>query len=215
MNNDNSNIAETLDQLYQQLSFSTTEQMGEKLERYIELLLEWNSFARLVSRTDENHIVSRHVTDSLSLAPFIGMGSAPDGASHLDIGAGGGFPVIPLAITLPETRFVAMERSARKSTFLRKAVSDLAISNLQVIPEGFPESVPDGSPVTVTARAVENPERVYQSIVDWLPVGCTFLCQFPKNRNELPPGFESTTVNDEWTAKGYRRGLLRLIHRAD
>ncbi|MCH7910629.1 MAG: 16S rRNA (guanine(527)-N(7))-methyltransferase RsmG [Candidatus Hydrogenedentes bacterium] len=189
--------------------------MRGKLEQYIELLLEWNSFAGLISKTDEDHIVSRHLVDSLSLVKMVEAASGPGGSPHLDIGAGGGFPAIPMAIALPEVEFVAIERSARKSTFLRKAASDLSLSNLRIIPGMFPEKAPDERPSTITARAVENPERVFKSILDWLPSGCTFLCQFPNPQDRLPVGFDCTVVHDTWTEKGYRRGTLHLIRRID
>ena len=215
MNNNQNNINKTLDLLNEYFSLSIAEGMGGKLEQYIELLLEWNSFAGLISKTDEDHIVSRHLVDSLSLVKMVEAASGPGGSPHLDIGAGGGFPAIPMAIALPEVEFVAIERSARKSTFLRKATSDLSLSNLRIIPGMFPEKVPDERPSTITARAVENPERVFKSILDWLPSGCTFLCQFPNPQDRLPADFDCTVVRDTWTEKGYRRGTLHLIRRID
>ena len=215
MNNNKNDINQILDLLGDRFSLSVTEGMETKLEQYIELLLEWNPFAGLISRTDEDHIVSRHVVDSLSLVRVVEAASGPGGSPHLDIGAGGGFPVIPMAIALSGMEFVAMERSARKSTFLRKAASDLSLSNLRIIPGSFPEKVPDESPSTITARAIENPERILRSILDWLPSGCTFLCQSPNPQNRLPAGFDCTVVRDAWTEKGYRRGTLHLLRRVD
>lgn len=213
MNNMQNDINASLDLLKEHLSFSLTEGMRNTLEQYLELLMEWNSFARLVSKTDEKHIVSRHVVDSLSLVNVVEAATGSDSAPHLDIGAGGGFPVIPMAIALPGAEFVAMERSAKKSTFLRKAASDLSLSNLRVIPGMFPESAPDEHPSTITARAVENPERMLRSILNWLPSGCTFLCQSSDPQKCLPAGFDCTVVRDAWTDKRYRRGALHLICR--
>ena len=215
MNNHYNDIKETLDLLGEHFFLAVAEGMGSKLEQYIELLLEWNAFAGLISKTDEEHIVSRHVVDSLSLVGIVEGASGPGGSPHLDIGAGGGFPVIPMAIALPGMEFVAMERSARKSTFLRKAVADLSLSNLRIIPEMFPDKAPDERVSTITARAVENPERVLQSILDWLPSGCAFLCQSPNPQDRLPVGFDCTVVCDAWTEKGYRRGTLHLIRRVE
>lgn len=216
MNNHQNDINDALDLLKINSSLSITEEMGDRFEQYIELLLEWNPFAGLISKPDESHIVPHHIVDSLSLAPLlIEDASLPGNSSHLDIGAGGGFPVVPLAIVLPETEFVAMERSARKSTFLRKAASDLGLSNLRIIPGLFPDKAPSENPSTVTARAVENPERIMQSILDWLPARCTFLCQFPNPQDLLPDGFECTEVGDAWSEKGHRRGALHLIRRND
>ena len=215
MNNANNELIPILATLEADFSLPLREGMGAKLQQYIELLLEWNSFARLVSKTDEAHIVSRHIVDSLSLVKVVEVLSAPGGSSHLDIGAGGGFPSIPMAILLPEIEFISMERSAKKSTFLRKTASDLSLSNLKIIPGLFPDRVPTQNPSTVTARAVENPSRVLQSILEWLPSGCTFLCQLPSPADSLGAGFECTAVHDAWSEAGHRRGALHLIQRID
>lgn len=215
MNNDNNDLIRALDFLEENLSLSLTGEMKDRFEQYIAFLLEWNSFAGLISKNDEVHIVSRHIVDSLSLVTIVEGISRPGGSSHLDIGAGGGFPAIPMAIALPEVEFIAMERSAKKSTFLRKAASDLSLSNLQIIPGLFPESAPTLNPSTVTARAVENPKRVLGSILDWLPSECTFLCQLPKPPDDLSAEFECTIVHDAWSEKGTRRGSLHLIRRTD
>ncbi|MCH7959171.1 MAG: class I SAM-dependent methyltransferase [Candidatus Hydrogenedentes bacterium] len=215
MDNNYNEIKETLDLLGEHFSLAVAEGMGSKLEQYIELLLEWNAFAGLISKTDEEHIVSRHVVDSLSLVRVLEGASGPGDSPHLDIGAGGGFPAIPMAIALPAMEFIAVERSARKSTFLRKAASDLSLSNLRIIPGMFPEKVLDERPSTITARAVENPERIFKDILDWLPSGCTFLCQIPNPQAHLPAGFDCVVVRDAWTEKGYRRGTLHLIRRIE
>lgn len=215
MNNANSELSNVLDTLEERFALSPIEGMSSKLEQYIKLVLEWNSFAGLISRTDEEHIVSRHIVDSLSLVSVVEGISGSDGASHLDIGAGGGFPSIPMAIALPRMEFIAMERSAKKSTFLLKTAADLALPNLRIIPGLFPDKAPGESLSTITARAVENPKHVLESILDWLPSSCTFLCQFPKPADSLSAEFECIAVHDAWSEAGYRRGELHLIRRID
>ena len=77
MNNNQNNINKTLDLLNEYFSLSIAEGMRGKLEQYIELLLEWNSFAGLISKTDEDHIVSRHLVDSLSLVNIVKAAAGP------------------------------------------------------------------------------------------------------------------------------------------
>jgi len=103
--------------------------LGPALERFVELFESWNERINLsAARTrDEVH---EHVADSLAVVPVL------RGATRvLDVGSGGGFPVIVAAICLPETRFVALEPVHKRHAFLRTACRSLALANLEPLAE--------------------------------------------------------------------------------
>ena len=95
------------------------------LEHHVALLRQWQNIQNLVSRETLPEVWQRHVRDSLQLLPCI---KAED-KSFLDLGSGGGFPAIVLAIVLksPGTRFVLVEANKRKCAFLRTVARDLAL----------------------------------------------------------------------------------------
>jgi 16S rRNA (guanine527-N7)-methyltransferase len=92
----------------------------ERLQRYVDLLLEWQSKTNLVAPSTLPHLWTRHISDSLQL-----LGLAPSAVLWADLGSGGGFPGIVLACGLAETpgaKIHLVERNAKKAAFLREAL---------------------------------------------------------------------------------------------
>ena len=90
----------------------------EALDRFAELLLRWNRTVNLIARGDEGNLWDRHIADSLQIVPMLRSVPAPDRA--IDLGSGGGFPGLVLAIAtgIP---FDLIESDQRKCAFLREA----------------------------------------------------------------------------------------------
>jgi 16S rRNA (guanine527-N7)-methyltransferase len=91
-----------------------------RLDRFIELLFQWQAKTNLVASSELGRIWTRHVTDSLQLLPL-----ASGAKTWLDLGSGGGFPAIPIACALAETRgskVHLVESNAKKAAFLREAI---------------------------------------------------------------------------------------------
>ncbi|HEU0030939.1 MAG TPA: 16S rRNA (guanine(527)-N(7))-methyltransferase RsmG [Kofleriaceae bacterium] len=94
------------------------------LQRFELLFARWNQRINLsAARTPAE--ISEHVRDSLHVVPHL-----RDDARVIDVGAGGGFPVVIAAICLPQTQFVAIEPVHKKQAFLRTAARELGLSNL-------------------------------------------------------------------------------------
>jgi len=92
-----------------------------------QLYSDWNNKINVVSRKDIDHLYERHVLHSLAIAKII---SFKKGTSVLDVGTGGGFPGIPLAILFPECHFHLVDSIGKKITVV-KAISDsLKLSNV-------------------------------------------------------------------------------------
>lgn len=184
-----------------------------QLTQYGFLLRQWNTFVTLVSAGDLAHLEDLHLVDSLSLAPLVRELVAP-GEVLLDIGTGGGFPAIPLAVALPDRKFVLMERSAKKVSFLRKVMGALGLGHVSLIHGTFPEAVPPEEPVAMTARAVERADQVLADVAEVLPDTCVFLCQSGDPRGKLDAEmFHVEQIEDAWSRGGARRGTLYLVRR--
>ncbi len=91
-----------------------------RLDRYVELLRQWQAKTNLVAPSTLPHLWTRHIADSLQL-----LSLAPSAARWVDLGSGGGFPGIVLACALagmPEATVHLIERNAKKAAFLREAL---------------------------------------------------------------------------------------------
>ena len=96
---------------------------------FIALLLKWNKAAGLISSRDESCLFVRHFCDSLQPLLLFGFKKS---ATVLDVGAGGGFPSIPIRIFRPDLTFTLVESSTRKAAFLREVVQTLKMDNVSV-----------------------------------------------------------------------------------
>jgi len=98
------------------------------LARFGQLVYTQVAQLSLVARGDRTVLYTRHILDSLN--PMDIQSPPPDSA--LDIGSGGGFPGIPLAIVWPGTRFTILESREKKAGFLERVVRELGIKNVTV-----------------------------------------------------------------------------------
>jgi 16S rRNA (guanine527-N7)-methyltransferase len=94
------------------------------------MLAEWNKKFNLTAITDPLETAVKHHLDSLQLAK---TNKCKDNLTIMDIGAGAGFPVIPLALLKPRIQFFAVESSAKKIFFMEHAVKELNLDNVRVI----------------------------------------------------------------------------------
>jgi 16S rRNA (guanine527-N7)-methyltransferase len=91
-----------------------------RLDRYVDLLVEWQAKTNLVAPSTLPNLWTRHISDSLQL-----LSLAPSAKTWVDLGSGGGFPGVVLACALAETPGVnvhLIERNAKKAAFLREAI---------------------------------------------------------------------------------------------
>ncbi|GGJ94887.1 16S rRNA (guanine(527)-N(7))-methyltransferase RsmG [Pseudomonas matsuisoli] len=109
------------------LSVSVSQQAS--LLAYLALLVKWNKAYNLTAVRDPDEMVSRHLLDSLSVAPFVDN----LGPRWLDVGSGGGMPGIPLAILFPERQFTLLDSNGKKTRFLTQVKLELKLANVEVI----------------------------------------------------------------------------------
>jgi len=99
----------------------------EKFSRLQELYTHWNAQINVISRKDLDQLYLRHVLHSLSIAKHL---SFPDGARILDVGTGGGFPGIPLAIFFPQCNFHLVDSIGKKIKVVNAVAQSLELKNV-------------------------------------------------------------------------------------
>ena len=124
-----------------------------RLDRYVDLLLQWQAKTNLVAPSTLPTLWTRHIADSLQL-----LGLAPAAKVWIDLGSGGGFPGVVLACALaetPGTMVHLVERNARKAAFLREALRVTGVRGMVHLAEIRDTGDRITGPVDcVTARAV-------------------------------------------------------------
>ena len=101
----------------------------EQLNQLRPLYEEWNAAINVISRKDMEAFEERHVLHSLAIFKAMKFAS---GSRVLDVGTGGGFPGIPLAIACPEVEFVLCDSIGKKMKVVRAVVAALGLKNVTV-----------------------------------------------------------------------------------
>lgn len=161
-----------------------------RLLDYIDLLVRWNAAYNLTAVRDAEEMVTRHLLDSVAVAPLV------TGETLADLGSGAGLPGIPLAIIAPDRRVTLVDSNGKKTRFMREAVRRLGLVRATVV-ESRVEDV-EGAFDCVTARA-------FASLGDMLAWGGRLLAphgtwlalkgRFPSDElAALPAGFRVDEV---------------------
>ncbi len=150
-----------------------TEEQIFQFKKLEELYTEWNSQINVISRKDIGSLYDKHVLHSLAIAAAIDF---RPGTKVVDIGTGGGFPGIPLAIFFPEVQFTLVDSVAKKLKVVTAVAEGINLKNVQVV-LARAETLPKNSFDFVVSRAVA-------------PIGELWHWAKPllkkKNSNEIP-----------------------------
>ncbi|GEO22028.1 16S rRNA (guanine(527)-N(7))-methyltransferase RsmG [Cyclobacterium qasimii] len=132
-------------------------QQMDQFERMGDLYVDWNSKINVISRKDMESFYIHHVLHSLGVAKLL---SFEPGTKILDIGTGGGFPGIPLAILFPEVQFHLVDSIGKKITVVKDVVKQLGLKNVE--PQQVrAESLEDRKYHFIISRAVTQMEKFY------------------------------------------------------
>ena len=126
-------------------------------EQYTQAFLKQNSILNLISKNDEKFLWEKHIFDSLNLSIFFEKYGIPK--TMLDIGTGGGFPSVPIAIQYPEIEVFALDSINKKLNAIENIKHELNITNLHTIctrVENFKEKKFE----LVTSRAVASLDKL-------------------------------------------------------
>ena len=131
--------------------------LSAPLLAYLDELLRWNRAYNLTAVRDRQVAVSRHLLDSLSVAPLLGPGDV------LDVGTGAGLPGIVLALALPDRHFVLLDSGIKKIRFVRHAVLQLGLGNVEAVHARIQDYRPAQSFGNVISRAFADTGRFWEA----------------------------------------------------
>ena len=106
---------------------SLTENQKSQFRALYDLYADWNSKINVISRKDFDQLYLRHVLHSLAIAKVCDFKA---GARVLDVGCGGGFPSVPLAIMFPEVKFISADSIGKKITVVKGVCQGAGIANI-------------------------------------------------------------------------------------
>ena len=107
----------------EKLSICLTEEQLEKFYNFYELLIETNKSLNLTAITEMHEVVLKHFIDSIAIIKYIDF----SGKRIIDVGTGAGFPGIPLAILVPDAKFLLMDSLQKRITFIENVLEKCLI----------------------------------------------------------------------------------------
>ena len=152
-----------------------TERQREQFAALLPLYEEWNAQINVISRKDMEHFYEHHVLHSLAIAKVMEFASMTE---VLDVGTGGGFPGVPLAIMFPDARFTLIDSIGKKIKVVNDVIDRLGLTNskaMQIRAEQL-----DGEYDFVVSRAVTT----LGEFVPWVK-GKISKSQYNKLRNGI------------------------------
>ncbi len=135
-----------------------TDTQISQFKKLLPLYSEWNKKINVISRRDVDSLYIHHILHSLSIAAFM---SFEKNASIIDIGCGGGFPSIPLAIFFPEISFYLVDSIAKKLTVVEAIAKELGLHNI-TIKHGRVEDIKNKQFDFCISRGVTNLKQLWQ-----------------------------------------------------
>ena len=142
----------------------------ERLIDYYDLVMKWNERLHLVAPCSAAEFALRHVLESLILLKHL-----PLNAMVVDVGSGGGLPIIPCLLVRDDLGASLIESSKRKAVFLRAALRPVAQpERVQVIAARF-EDIETPEADFVTCRALDRFSEILPVLIDWAPKNATLL----------------------------------------
>jgi 16S rRNA (guanine527-N7)-methyltransferase len=117
----------------QRLGINLNEEQIKKFSRYLELLVQWNQKINLTSLKTPQEIIIKHFLDSISCIKVINKYIDTEGVSVIDVGAGAGFPGIPIKIICPSARLSLLEARKKKTIFLEKVTEEINFQRVKIL----------------------------------------------------------------------------------
>lgn len=145
--------------------------------KYIELFVDYNNKVNLISNNDVKVLFEKHIYDSLALNLFFKKYKIQQNIKLLDIGTGGGFPAMPLALCFEKMQICAVDSINKKINFIKTTSTELGLKNIEPIcsrVEDLPEAKKKSFDI-VTTRAMAELREILEYAIPFLKVGSYFV----------------------------------------
>lgn len=172
--------------LNEKLNFFPSDEIIEKLILWEKLFVEYNSHTNLMSKGDVEVLFEKHVFDSLSILKWSNF------LNHkkiLDVGCGGGFPSVILAICFPEIKVIANDSRIKKINFIKEIKEKLSLDNLEICYSRIEDVAPLNVDLIIS-RAVGKMIDVYELSKKHLSKNGNFLIYKAKLLDEEIDNFK-------------------------
>ena len=146
----------------------------EQFKQLQPLYTDWNEKINVISRKDIENLYERHVLHSLSIAKLIKF---VNGTKIIDVGTGGGFPGIPLAIMFPNVGFHLIDSIGKKITVVKEVAKELGLNNVTAV-QSRSENIKKKFDFVVSRAVTDIPQFI----------GFTQHLLSPRDRNSIPNG---------------------------
>jgi 16S rRNA (guanine527-N7)-methyltransferase len=170
-----------------QLQVALDDAAADALLRLLDELLRWNAAYNLTAITDRAQMLTHHLLDSLSVAPFV------QGSTLADVGTGAGFPGLPLALAAPGRRCVLVDSNGKKQRFVAHAARVLGLTNVEALHARVEELRPGQPFDTVVARAF----AALPQLLEWVRPLCGPATRVLAMKGRLPEA-EIAAVEPPW-----------------
>ena len=191
------------------LNISASEKSLAQAIQYLDLLEKWNGAINLTAIRQRDRMLTLHLMDSWSLVPFL-----EESDSLLDVGSGGGFPGIPVALIRPDLSITLMESNQKKVAFLKQAKIELNLSHLEVMGERVEQSTPTKLFNVITCRAFSDLPEFVRATRHLLQKGGTWIAMkgaIPYDEiNRLPTEISTTITPIQIPGLKAERHLIHL-----
>ena len=146
-----------LENLLAQAEIQLTDRQKDQLIQLVQLLNKWNKAYNLTSVRDPQEMLVKHILDSIVVSPYL------QGEHFIDVGTGPGLPGLPLAIINPTKQFVLLDSLGKRISFIRNAVRELGLTNVEPVLSRVEEYQPEQKFDGVLSRAFAS----LKDMTDW------------------------------------------------
>ena len=188
----------------EKIGIKPTEKQLKQLEKFYELLIEWNQKINLTRITSKEEVYLKHFYDSLTLNRVVDLKNTNN---LCDIGTGAGFPGIVLKIIFPNIKITLIDSLQKRVNYLNIVIKELGLEKIEAIHtrgEDF-----KGNFDVVTSRAVANIEKLVNYTMHLVAKDGIFVAMKGDIANELPPEVEQK-LNKKYKIIKIEKFLLPL-----
>jgi len=198
---DNVPDSKVLQEGAERLGITVPSELADRLLVFRDELLKWNKKVNLTAITDPREVLEKHFLDSLAVLPEV-----EGAASLLDLGAGAGFPGIPLKLARPALSVTLVDAVGKKVAFMKQAIARLGLAQGGRAVHVRAEGDPQGEGLPPADRVIC---RAFMDVPDWLPLARHYLAPGGQAVAMLGRVPEPASLDEAAHANGLRLVSLR------